>query len=121
VTRARCFLALASALLLAAAGASAAMRPPARLLVTAKEWSLVMSRQSLRAGSARIELYNGGQDGHDLHLRRVGGHRTLAIGETRPGRVADLSAVLRPGRWRLWCSLPGHAKAGMRATLVVRR
>jgi hypothetical protein len=103
------------------ARADAATRPPARLMVSAKEWSLILSRQKLRSGAARIQLYNAGEDAHDLRIRRVGGKRTLRIGETRPGKVTELRAMLHPGRWRLWCSLPGHAKAGMRATLTVRR
>jgi hypothetical protein len=37
-----------------------------------------------------------------------------------PGDVTELRAMLRRGKWKLWCSLPGHAKAGMRATLIVR-
>jgi hypothetical protein len=94
---------------------------PARLFVSAKEWSLIASRQALKAGQARIQLYNAGEDAHDLRLRRIGGTRTLALGETAPGEVTEIRAVLRSGKWRLWCSLPGHAKAGMRATLTVRR
>jgi hypothetical protein len=94
---------------------------PSRLFVNAKEFSLVMSRQSVKPGSARIQLYNGGEDAHDLRLKRVGGTRVLRIRETSPGDVTELSTVLRRGTWKLWCSLPGHAKAGMRATLVVRR
>ena len=35
------------------------------------------------------------------------------------GKVTELRATLRSGRWKLWCSLPGHAKAGMVATLTV--
>lgn len=92
---------------------------PSRLFVNAKEFSLVLSRQSLEPGSARIQLYNGGEDAHDLRMKRVGGSRVLRIRETSPGDVTELGAVLRRGTWRLWCSLPGHAKAGMRATLVV--
>lgn len=94
---------------------------PARLFVNAKEFSLIMSRQSLHPGSARIQLYNGGEDAHDLRLKRVGGTRTLRVQETAPGDVSELKTMLRSGKWKLWCSLPGHAKAGMRATLVVRR
>jgi hypothetical protein len=114
--------ALAAAILVLAvsAPATAATRAPARLFVNAKEWSLILSRQSLEAGSARVQLFNGGEDAHDLRLRRIGGTRTLAIGETAPGEVTELRAMLHAGRWRLWCSLPGHAKAGMRATLTVR-
>jgi hypothetical protein len=93
---------------------------PARLFVNAKEYSLVMSQQTLRPGAARIQLYNGGEDAHDLRLQRVGGSRVLRVRETSPGDVTELRAMLRRGKWRLWCSLPGHAKAGMRATLVVR-
>jgi hypothetical protein len=93
---------------------------PSRLFVSAKEFSLVMSGGSVKPGSARIQLYNGGEDAHDLRLQRVGGTRVLRIRETSPGDVTELSTVLRRGRWKLWCSLPGHAKAGMRATLVVR-
>jgi hypothetical protein len=93
---------------------------PARLFVSAKEFSLVLSRQSLRPGSLRIQLYNAGEDVHDLHLKRIGGTHTLRLRETSPGDVAELRTSLRAGRWKLWCSLPGHAKAGMRAMLVVR-
>jgi hypothetical protein len=92
---------------------------PARLFVNAKEWSLVLSRGSLKPGQARIQLFNAGEDAHDLHLQRVGGTRTLAIRETTPGELSELRTILRRGKWRLWCSLPGHAKAGMRATLTV--
>jgi uncharacterized cupredoxin-like copper-binding protein len=45
---------------------------------------------------------------------------TLAIRETAPGQLTERRATLHAGKWRLWCSLPGHAKAGMRATLTVR-
>ena len=93
---------------------------PARLFVNAKEFSLITSRQTLKPGVVRIQLYNAGEDAHDLRLRRVGGTRTLRVRETAPGDVAELRAMLRRGTWKLWCSLPGHEKAGMRATLVVR-
>ena len=104
----------------AAAGGSADAATPARLFVSAKEYSLIDSRQKLKPGPVQIQLYNAGEDGHDLRLRRVGGTRTLAIRETAPGKVTELRTVLRSGTWKLWCSLPGHATAGMRATLVVR-
>ena len=108
---------LATSLLLAA---PAAASPPARLFVSAKEFSLITSRQKLKPGRATIQLYNAGEDAHNLKLRRVGGTKTLSVAETTPGKVTQISATLRSGKWKLWCSLPGHAKAGMRATLVVR-
>src|SRR4051794_15206516 len=120
-------LALGIAVALAAAmfgfgstAAHASARPAARLFVNAKEFSLILSRQTLKPGAARIQLYNGGEDAHNLKLKRVGGTKTFSIAETTPGKLTELKAQLRRGTWKLWCSLPGHAKAGMRATLVVR-
>jgi len=118
--------ALASlAALLAAAPAAAATRPPARMLVTADEWMLISSRQTVRAGALEIQLYNRGEDGHDLAARRVardGGWagRTFRVRETRPGELGEATWRLKSGKYKLWCDLPGHRAAGMRATLRAR-
>ncbi len=93
----------------------------ARMQVVSDEWSLVLSRQRLKAGPALIELANFGEDDHDLRLRRKArGAQTLQVGMVHPGEQAELETLLPPGTYRLWCSLPGHAARGMRATLVVR-
>jgi hypothetical protein len=70
--------------------ARASAAAPARLFVSAKEFSLILSRQALKPGNARIQLYNGGEDAHDLRLQRVGGSRALEIRETAPGNVTEL-------------------------------
>jgi len=114
------------AVLLAAApaAAAAAARPPARMLVTADEWMLISSRQSVRAGPLEIQLYNRGEDGHDLAARRVDhgrwAGRTLRVRETRPGELGEATWRLKSGKYKLWCDLPGHRAAGMRATLRAR-
>jgi hypothetical protein len=92
---------------------------PARLLVEAREFSLVLSRPSLAAGSAIVQLAVRGEDGHDLKIVRRG-VRARGVSETRPGETANWRGTLRPGRWKLYCSLPGHESLGMRATLRVR-
>jgi hypothetical protein len=94
---------------------------PARLQVSADEFDYSLSRQSIKAGPAIVQLVNYGEDEHDLRLRRSGGTRTYRIGKVRPGRVAELEARLLPGRFTLWCSLADHRARGMSATLVVRR
>jgi hypothetical protein len=94
---------------------------PARLQVVAKEFSFVLSRQTIRAGDAILELANFGEDAHDLRLRRVGGHATLGIDSVAAGRRAELEAVLRPGRYVLWCSIGDHRARGMHAVLRVAR
>jgi hypothetical protein len=101
-------------------------RAPARLLVTAQEYSLMLSRQSIRSGTAVIQLLNRGEDPHDLRLRRiprrgVSARRTHDVPETAAGELAELETRLPAGRYRLWCSLPGHRALGMRATLRVKR
>jgi hypothetical protein len=118
--------ALASAALavtgLADAAAQAPPSAPARLQVTADEFRLALSRTSVRTGPVVIELYNLGEDDHDLALRRQGhGAVTRRIRVVAPGGVRELVARLSPGRFDLWCSLSGHRARGMHATLVVRR
>lgn len=106
---------------LAVVAPAAALAPPARLQVVATEYNLELSRPSIKAGRALIELANFGEDPHDLRLKRVGGTKTYGIRVVQSGDQALLSTTLRPGRFVLWCSLPEHRRLGMQATLVVRR
>ena len=93
---------------------SAPTPAPARLLVEATEFHFTLSRTTLRAGPAVIQLAIRGEDPHDLRLARV------RIPETPPGEVGEWSGRLKRGRYKLYCTLPGHAKAGMRAYIRVR-
>ena len=99
----------------------AAPPPPARVQVTAQEFRYTLSRPSIKAGWAIVELRNGGQDAHDLRMRRVGGKRVYAWPNVQPGDVLDETFKLLPGTYALWCSVANHRKLGMTATLVVRR
>ena len=120
-------VAIALAGLGAAGGAYArtggSSRAPARLLVQGTEYHLQLSRAGIRRGPAVIQFLNRGQDPHDLRLRRIGASasRTITLPETRPGGLVQFDARLRSGRYRLWCSLPGHEQRGMHAVLTVRR
>ena len=118
MTRAAAVAAVAA--LLAPVAVAGTPQPPARAQVSADEYSLALSRSSIRAGAAIVELVNYGEDDHDLALRRVGGTRTYRLGVVHPGATADLEATLRAGRFVLWCTLADHRARGMRATLVVR-
>lgn len=113
LTLAAAALAVAAAL---AAPAAAQPRAPSRLLVQASEFRFALSRTTVAAGTAVIQLANRGEDAHDLRIARVG-----RVGETLPGAVGEWRGRLRPGRYKLFCSLPGHERAGMRAYLRVRR
>jgi len=117
----RLALCLASAVVALTAAAQAATREPARTQVSASEFRLVLSRSSVPAGPVIVELYNRGEDDHDLALRRLGkGAVTRRISVVHPGKVADLETRLAPGTFVLWCTLADHRARGMRARLVVR-
>jgi hypothetical protein len=101
----------------------ATRQAPARLLVGGEEYRLTLSRQTIRSGPALIQFLNRGEDPHDLRLRRIGrttGYAAKAP-ETGPGELVQLEARLVPGRYRMWCSIEGHRKLGMRAVLTVKR
>ena len=99
----------------------AATPPPARVQVVAVEYAFALSRRTIHAGAAVIELRNMGEDAHDMLLRRVGGARVLIRWPvTQPGAAADRELRLRPGTYRLVCGVANHAARGMSATLVVR-
>ena len=117
-------LLLATALLgVVVAPATAARKPaPARVQVVAEEFSLTLSRQTIKAGPAIIELANFGEDPHDLKLRRLArGAPILMIREVAPARQVQLRVRLAPGRFVLWCSIADHRQRGMEARLRVRR
>jgi uncharacterized cupredoxin-like copper-binding protein len=120
---------------LAGAGSAGASAPQARteavqpthLLVYAQEWSLWPSRGSVPAGTISVELWNRGQDAHDLRVRKLNsagqmvGPTLGAISNTLPGQVHNATWKLRsPGHYELYCSLPGHAALGMVAKLTVK-
>jgi plastocyanin len=94
---------------------------PAREQVSAKEYYFALSRHSVVAGPAIVELYNLGEDPHDLRMRRIGGGRLWKTPFVFPGAYYDLNASLVPGRYRLWCSIANHRQLGMQAVLTVVR
>ncbi|HEX5852058.1 MAG TPA: hypothetical protein VFY36_03085 [Solirubrobacteraceae bacterium] len=91
------------------------------LQVIEVEYRLMLSRGAVKAGLVSLQAIDRGMDPHDLRLRAVGSKREL----TAPRLTAEQSwggvVRLKPGIYRLWCSLPEHAKLGMRATLRVVR
>lgn len=96
-------------------------RPPARVQVVAQEFRYSLSRTTVRAGRVIVELVNRGQDTHDLDLRRIGGTRIVRFPSVQPGQVVDRELKLVPGRYLLWCAMPGHRELGMHAVLRVVR
>jgi plastocyanin len=104
--------------------APAAAGHAARMLVYAQEWSLWASRETVPRGPVIVQLWNRGQDAHDLHLRRLNRRgqmigRAQTLGVTESGAHAQASWRLTAGRYELYCSLPSHRQRGMHTLVVV--
>ena len=118
----RLAISVAAALLAVIAAAPAGAGPNAFsfVQVVEKEWSLVLSRQSVRAGSVSLELVNFGMDNHDLVVQSAkAGSKPVRYKQLAPRARAEKTLRLAAGRYLLWCSLAGHKAKGMRATLRV--
>jgi plastocyanin len=106
---------------LGAAAPADAITPPARVQVAATEFDFTLSRGSIKAGRALIELANYGEDPHDLRMQRIGGKRVYSLRPVLPESYRVLDVKLLPGKFKLWCSIADHRRLGMAATLVVRK
>jgi plastocyanin len=95
--------------------------PLTRVQVVALEFHYRLSRIRIPSGPVRIELSNFGQDEHDLTLQRVGSSTVYQLPKALPGQHQTVNLQLKPGVYRLSCSLADHASRGMQATLRVRR
>jgi len=107
--------------------AAAKHRAPTDLLIDAQEWSLWPSRPKVPAGTVYVELWNRGQDAHDTWIRRLNAQGQMVgpvldkVRLTLPGKVSQATWHLKPGRYELFCSLPGHLAMGMHGNLTVTR
>jgi uncharacterized cupredoxin-like copper-binding protein len=106
---------------LAALPASAGTDQLSFVQVVAKEYTLTLSRPSVRAGSVSLELVNFGMDTHDLIVKGVKvGSKPMKFKQLDPRGRAERTLRLTPGRYLLSCSISNHKARGMHATLVVR-
>ncbi|MEA2387531.1 MAG: hypothetical protein QOG41_304 [Thermoleophilaceae bacterium] len=95
-------------------------RPLARVQAVTREFSITLSRRTLPAGQVSIELANMGQDPHDLRVERADSPSTgFSFTLAKPRTVSSRKLVLAPGEWKLYCTLDGHAAAGMSTTVTV--
>jgi uncharacterized cupredoxin-like copper-binding protein len=111
--------------------ASAARTPPAKshaaavtashVQITQVEYRLMLSRGAVKAGPVSLQAIDRGSDPHDLRLLGLSSHREVKAPQLTPGQRWNGVVYLAPGRYHLWCSLPEHAKRGMRAMLTVVR
>lgn len=90
--------------------------------VRSREYQFTLSRPGIESGEVTVQLQNQGAEHHNLNLQREGdpGGPVLSLPDVEPSKRQAAHFELPPGTYRLWCSLPGHARKGMHATLLVR-
>jgi hypothetical protein len=73
---------------------------------------------SLGAGRLNFDVVNEGKIPHDLAIEGGGVEEKTALID--PGKKATLEADLKAGKYKLYCSVPGHEQQGMKIEVTVR-
>jgi uncharacterized cupredoxin-like copper-binding protein len=106
---------VAAALALASAALAApAHRTGTTIKVTAVEFKFTLSPATAKAGSVTFSIANKGKLAHDF---AIAGKKSALI---QPGKTGTLTVTLKAGKYPYKCTVPGHAAAGMKGTLVVK-
>ena len=86
----------------------------ATVQVTETEFRIALAGYNARARNFTFDVKNAGKIAHDLAIK--GGPKTALI---QPGGTATLTATLKPGRYHLYCTVPGHEQAGMKVDITL--
>jgi hypothetical protein len=114
----------AAAMLSTAAAGAPVARPSSasHLSVTQVEYHFQLSQAVVKAGPVDLSEIDAGRQEHDLRLRSLSsGGSTIYGKRLRPRTRWSGVVYLKPGVYKLWCSLPEHEKLGMHTTLRVIR
>ena len=88
--------------------------PSGPVTVTMTEYAFAPATIEIPTGGS-VDVVNNGSMAHNFAV--TGGPTTPDIA---PGKSAPLDlSSLEPGTYEVTCTIPGHASAGMRATLIV--
>ncbi len=85
-----------------------------RVTVVAKEFNFKLSKRKVPKGTVIFTVVNRGKISHDF---KIAGKKTKTL---NPGKKATLRVVFKKkGRFKYVCTLPGHARLGMKGVLGV--
>ena len=73
---------------------------------------------TLEAGRYRFQVVNQGKIDHDLEVEGNGVEEKTAL--ISPGDEAALEADLEAGKYKFYCTVPGHEQSGMKVDVTVR-
>jgi plastocyanin len=112
-------------------GSNAPEAPPARqattspaqqgsvINVTVNEFSFVMAKRDLTAGTYTFILDNVGREPHAMALKGPGlGTQQSEVVDG--GKKTEWTIILQPGTYEVWCPVGNHRAQGMETTLTVK-
>jgi uncharacterized cupredoxin-like copper-binding protein len=91
--------------------------PSTTVQATEVEFKIQLPKTTIPAGSYTFDVHNGGKVQHDLVVKGNGvdkGTPTIDAGQSK-----SLKVDLKPGKYDVYCSIPGHKQLGMDLTLTV--
>jgi uncharacterized cupredoxin-like copper-binding protein len=83
--------------------------------VSEVEFKITLASTNFKAGEITFEAKNDGKIPHDLAIKGTSDKTKLIP----PGGSAELKVTLKPGKYELYCTVPGHEAAGMRLNITV--
>jgi uncharacterized cupredoxin-like copper-binding protein len=85
--------------------------------VTETEFKIALPSTSVKAGPTTFDVKNAGKTEHDLVV--TGNGLTEGTPRFPGGQSKTLKVTLKPGTYKLFCSVPGHEQAGMVTRITV--
>lgn len=85
--------------------------------VTLNEFVIEMP-STLKAGTYTLDVKNAGQLVHTLRMSGPGVDQGLGR-NLKPDEEGELTVMLKPGTYEVWCPIAQHAARGMKTTLSV--
>jgi uncharacterized cupredoxin-like copper-binding protein len=87
------------------------------LTIGETEYKLTPSKATAKAGAVTVVAKNDGAIVHTLEVEGNGVEKKT--GDIQSGSSASLKLNLKPGSYKMYCTVDGHRKLGMQGTLVV--
>ena len=79
------------------------------------EFKIALPSTKLKAGKITFDVENDGKIEHDLAIKGTSDKTKLIPA----GGTATLAVTLKPGKYLLYCTVPGHEAAGMKLDITV--
>jgi uncharacterized cupredoxin-like copper-binding protein len=90
-----------------------------KLAVSEDEYAVKLAGgTALEAGGVIFNVANTGKVPHDLAIEGGGVEKKTPLID--PGKTATLAADLKPGKYKFYCTVPGHEQLGMKTEVTVR-